>query len=300
MLYTRAAELLSEHTIEYAENEPLAPHTSFRIGGPARLAVYPDTVEKAVTALSILRNEGARILVLGNGTNVLIADEGFDGAAVILTGMHACELRDGELYCEAGVSLTRAAMAAAKLSLSGLEFAYGIPGTIGGGVYMNAGAYGGEMSQVVRTSTWYDLATGESGSFKGDAHDFAYRHSAYMNSSKIVLSASLRLKPGVREDIEAVMNDYMSRRRAKQPLEYPNAGSIFKRGADFFTAQLIDEAGLKGRSVGGAQVSEKHAGFIVNRGGATARDVLTLIDIIKTEIKEKFDKEIECEVRYIH
>jgi UDP-N-acetylmuramate dehydrogenase len=199
-----------------------------------------------------------------------------------------------------GATLAEIARTAQKAALTGLEFAHGIPGTLGGALFMNAGAYGGEMSQVVVSSTWFDPVTGECGSFTADEHAFAYRHSAYMDSQKIILSAVLRLMPGVRGDIEAKMNDIMSRRREKQPLEYPSAGSVFKRGDGFFTAQLIDEAGLKGRSVGGAQVSEKHAGFIVNRGGASANDVLALIDIIKNEIREKFGKEIECEVRYIH
>ena len=164
---------------------------------------------------------------------------------------------------------------------------------------MNAGAYGGEMAQVVVASKYYDMATGECGTVDGAAHEFAYRHSAYMDSAKIVLSATVKLQRGDKNEIEAAMADYMSRRRDKQPLEYPSAGSVFKRGNGFITAQKIDEAGLKGRAVGGAQVSEKHAGFIINKGGATASDVLELIEIIKTEVHEKFALDIECEVRYI-
>ncbi|MBE6610985.1 MAG: UDP-N-acetylmuramate dehydrogenase [Ruminococcaceae bacterium] len=299
MNYTRAAKRLAELTIEYREQEPMSEHTSFRIGGPAKLAVFPRSKDEAVKALSVFHDEDANILILGNGTNVLMPDAGFDGAAVILTGMKSCGVRDGLLIADAGASVTRVAAEAAKHGLAGLEFAYGIPGTVGGGVYMNAGAYGGEMAQVVAESSWYDPETGETGVFIGDANGFAYRNSAYMGTKKIILSASFRLMPGERSEIEARMEDYLCRRREKQPLEFPSAGSTFKRGNGFITAQIIDEAGLKGRRVGGAQVSEKHAGFIINRGGATAEDVLALVKIIKTEVYEKFGKTIECEIRCI-
>ncbi len=299
MDYTRATERLMEAKIEYGENTPLAPYTSFRIGGPARLLVFPRSCDEAVAAFDILRAEDIRTLALGNGTNVLVADEGFDGAAVILSGMRLCTVNGEYVTADAGVPLTKLASVAAKQSLSGLEFAYGIPGTLGGGIYMNAGAYGGELAQVVVESRYYDTATGECGTIDGAAHEFAYRHSAYMDGTKIVLSATVKLARGDKAEIEAAMADYMSRRRDKQPLEYPSAGSVFKRGNGFITAQKIDEAGLKGRCVGGAQVSEKHAGFIINKGGATAKDVLELIEIIKAEVYEKFGLEIECEVRYV-
>ena len=299
MNHTRAVTRFVTQNIEVRENHPLAPHTSFRIGGPARLAVFPKTAEEAAAAISVLREENVRTLILGNGTNVLIADEGFDGAAVILTGMKSCEYRDGLLWADAGASVTHVAAEAAKLSLAGLEFAYGIPGTVGGGIYMNAGAYGGEMAQVAEVSRWYDPATGAFGETVGEAHGFAYRRSVYMDSDKIILSAALKLTPGDRGEIEARMADYLSRRRDKQPLEYPSAGSVFKRGNGFITAKLIDDAGLRGRSVGGAQVSEKHAGFIINRGGATACDVKKLIDIVKAEVFRQFGREIECEIRMI-
>lgn len=299
MSYKSVMERLADAKIEYSENTVLAPYTSFRIGGPARIAAFPKNADEACLTFKMLREENVRTLVLGNGTNVLVADEGFDGAAVMLSGMRSCEV-DGEyITADAGVPLTKLASVAAKNSLSGLEFAYGIPGSVGGGIYMNAGAYGGEISQVVVESRYHDLASGECGKFVGDEHGFAYRHSAYMDSDKVVLSAKIKLKQGDKSEIEAAMADYMSRRRDKQPLEYPSAGSVFKRGNGFITAQKIDEAGLKGRTVGGAQVSEKHAGFIINKGGATAKDVLELIEIIKNEVWEKFALEIECEVRYI-
>ncbi|MBQ8509056.1 MAG: UDP-N-acetylmuramate dehydrogenase [Clostridia bacterium] len=300
MDFTRVTHLLTDKGIAFSENRPLSEFTSFHIGGPAALMVFPGSVDEAAAALTILREESCeRVTVLGNGTNLLAADEGYDGAVVVLSGMKNITFADGLLRADAGVSVTALSGKAAKLSLTGLEFAYGIPGTVGGGIYMNAGAYGGEMAQVVAASRWYDLDTGEVGVTVGDAHGFSYRRSCYMGSRRVVFSADFRLEPGNAEEITARMNDYMSRRREKQPLEYPSAGSVFKRGNGFITAKLIEEAGLKGRSVGGAQVSEKHAGFIVNRGGARAADVLALIGIIKSTVKEKFGAEIECEVRYL-
>lgn len=296
---TRAAKRLAEQNIEACVNHPLAPHTSFRIGGPARLAVFPKTAKEAAAALAVLREEGVRTLVLGNGTNVLIADEGFDGAVVILTGMKSCEYRDGLLQVGAGASVTHVAAEAAKLSLSGMEFAYGIPGTVGGGIYMNAGAYGGEMAQITAVSRWYDPVTGTFGETVGDAHGFAYRRSVYMESEKVILSAAMKLEPGDRTEIEAQMADYLSRRRDKQPLEYPSAGSTFKRPEGYFAAKLIEDCGLKGLQVGGAQVSEKHSGFVVNKGGATCADVLELCSRIYDTVLDRFGVPLEREVELL-
>ena len=292
-------DILQKESINYTENCPLSQYTTFKIGGAARLAVFPKNMTAAVSVLRAVRDSGERLLVLGNGSNVLVDDNGFDGVAVILTGLKKTSFKGYDLTAEAGVPLTRLAATAAQESLAGLEFAYGIPGSVGGGVFMNAGAYGGAISDVVISSRWFDMKTGETGEFTGDEQAFSYRHSAYMDSEKIVLAATFRLEPGEHSEIVARMNDYMSRRKEKQPLELPSAGSVFKRGNGFITAQLIDEIGLKGRSVGNARVSEKHAGFIVNLGGATAKEVLELIEIVKREVKEKTGHEIECEVRYI-
>lgn len=292
-------DFLQKESINYTENCPLSQYTTFKIGGAARLAVFPKNMTAAVSVLRAVRDSGERLLVLGNGSNVLVDDNGFDGVAVILTGLKKTSFKGYDLTAEAGVPLTRLAAIAAQESLAGLEFAYGIPGSVGGGVFMNAGAYGGAISDVVISSRWFDMKTGETGEFVGDEQAFSYRHSAYMDSEKIVLAATFRLEPGEHSEIVARMNDYMSRRKEKQPLELPSAGSVFKRGNGFITAQLIDEIGLKGRSVGNARVSEKHAGFIVNLGGATAKEVLELIEIVKREVKEKTGHEIECEVRYI-
>ena len=299
MNLVRVMSVLTENKIEYRENIPMSAYTTFKIGGAARLGVFPKDACEAVLALSALREAGVPVLTVGNGSNMLVSDEGFDGAAVVLTGMKAFSVDGTVMTVCAGASLTHIASEAAKLSLTGLEFAYGIPGTVGGGVYMNAGAYGGDMSQVVTKTEYYDLVTGERGTLAGDEHEFAYRHSAYMGKDRIILSAELALCEGDKDAITERMNDLMNRRRDKQPLEYPSAGSVFKRGNGFITARVIDEAGLKGRRVGGAEVSEKHAGFIVNRGGATAKDVMALVEIIKDEVRAKFGYDIECEIKYI-
>ncbi len=296
---SRLCEFLKDRRIEFRTDSPLALYTSFRIGGPADVVILPRSADEAAEALNAVRECGLPLLVLGNGTNVLAADEGYRGAVVVLTGLHGIRADGTMIHAEAGVPLTVLAREAAKEALTGLEFAYGIPGTVGGGVFMNAGAYGGELASAVVSSFWYDPATGKTGRTDGDAHDFSYRHSCYMDSGRIVLSADFKLSAGDPAAIQAQMNDYMTRRREKQPLEYPSAGSVFKRGKGFITAKLIEEAGLKGRRVGGAEVSELHAGFIVNRGGATARDVYELIGIIKKEIAEKYGVSIECEVQMI-
>ncbi len=293
-------DILSKEQIEYVENMPLAPYTSFRIGGAARLAVFPKSRLQVIAVFDVLRESKVPYLIMGNGSNLLVSDKGFSGVVVILTSMRNCTISGTSLYAEAGASITAVASEASKKSLTGLEFAYGIPGTVGGGVFMNAGAYDGEFSNVICASEYYDLTTGKLGILNSEEHKFAYRYSTYMEGGKVILGAEFKLFEGKGSEIEAKMQDFLSRRREKQPLEYPSAGSVFKRGKGFFTAKLIDEAGLKGKQIGGAQVSEKHAGFIVNKGGATSEDVLELIDIIKNELKDRFSVDIECEIRYIN
>ncbi len=299
MNYTAVETKLSELGIKYLKSVPLSSYTSFSIGGEASLAAFPGSEDEAISLLSHIRVADVPYLILGNGTNVLASDKGFDGIVIIMSGLRGISMDANHIHVECGVPLTGLSLTAQKHSLSGLEFAYGIPGTVGGGVYMNAGAYGGELSQIVTHTRYFDMSTGEVGEYYGDEHEFSYRHSIYDGSDKVILSVDLTLKPGDGVEIRAQMDDYMNRRKEKQPLEYPSAGSVFKRGDGFITAKLIDEAGLRGRRVGDAQVSEKHAGFIVNRGSATAEDVLTLIEIIKNEVKEKFGVTIHCEVKYI-
>lgn len=300
MMYIKnLPKLLEGKNIEYAEERPLSAYTTFKIGGNARLIIFPKTVEQAVDVFDAIGSFGIKSLVLGNGSNVLVSDKGFDGAAVVLSSMKGYAVEGNIIYADVGVPLTRLASLAAENSLTGLEFAYGIPGSVGGGIFMNAGAYGGELGNVILSSRWYDTENGTIGEYSNIEHEFAYRHSVYMDESKIVLSSVIRLESGDKNEIVSKMEQYMSQRREKQPLEYPSAGSVFKRGNGFITAKLIEEAGLKGRRVGNAQVSEKHSGFIVNLGGASSDDVLRLVDIIKREVYEKFGREIECEIRYV-
>ncbi|MBQ7325376.1 MAG: UDP-N-acetylmuramate dehydrogenase [Clostridia bacterium] len=289
--------------LEYIQNAPLAPYSSFRIGGPADFAVWPHTRSALLDVLSALRELEIRRDLFGNGSNVLFADEGYRGVVIFTTKMNRILYRDGILWADAGVSFTGLAVRALQEGLTGLEFAYGIPGSVGGAIYMNAGAYDGEISQVCVETTVYDpnhALLGGIGEVTGAAQGFGYRTSVFQSAPEaVILGGKFRLKSGNPAEIKAKMDDLMARRREKQPLEYPSAGSTFKRAPGYFTAKLIHEAGLKGAMVGGAQVSEKHAGFVINKDGATARDVLTLIEQIKEQVVRQFGVEIECEVRII-
>jgi len=283
---------------EAKENESLSAHTTFKIGGTAKLAVFPDSAEALAGAIKTIKENKMNYILLGAGSNVLICENYFDGAAVITSKM-AAAAADGEyIYADCGVPLNKLANLAKERSLSGLEFAYGIPGTLGGAVYMNAGAYGGQMSDVVYSSEYIDAATLETKTIS--RHEFAYRTSVYgKNKDYIMLSAVLKLKRGEKSEIEYQMNKNMAARREKQPLEYPSAGSAFKRGDGYFAAKLIDECGLKGCAVGGAQVSEKHAGFIINKNGASFSDVVKLIEHIQSAVYAKTGINIEREIKII-
>ncbi len=284
---------------EYAENVPATTLTSFRIGGAVSLAVYPKTVGAAVELLRYLTSEKLKYAVLGNGSNVLVSDDGYDGILVITTLMTEMRFDGSTVTLGAGKGITSAASAAQREGLSGLEFAYGIPGSVGGAVAMNAGAYGGEIKDVIVSADCYDADTGELVTLSRDELCLGYRSSVIKHRPLTVLSATFALTPADGNEILDKMTDYMGRRRDKQPLEYPSAGCVFKRYPGYFTAQLIDEAGLKGCRIGGAEVSEKHAGFIVNRGGATAADVRALVALITDKIRETRGIEIERELIYM-
>jgi len=285
--------------LTFQRDYPLSSVCTFRIGGAAAYAAWPTSADELAALTAICRSAGVPFLVIGNGSDLLFDDRGYDGVVIVTTAMNEIR-RDGRRITAAcGVPLTRLALFAAKEGLGGLTFAYGIPGTLGGAVFMNAGAYGGEMKNVVSRVHWYDTEADEFGWYEGEDNGFDYRQSVYQSEKKLILSAELTLVDASPDVLRAEMDDYMARRKEKQPLEYPSAGSTFKRYPGYFTAQLIDQAGLKGRTVGGAQGSEKHAGFIVNRGGATCADVLVLIDEIKAAIFEKNGVLIETEVRYI-
>ena len=293
-------EALRRSEISFLENEPMAAHTTFHIGGPAALFLRPESEDEMVCALRVLRRFEIPTTVIGRGSNLLVADEGYSGAILTTEGVADVAFSENIVTVSCGASVTALAAAARDRALSGMEFLYGIPGSVAGAVYMNAGAYGGQVSDILTESRFYDCATDSVGTVCGAAHDFSYRHSIYHNyPDRIILSATFALRSGDAAEIRATMDDLMLRRKTKQPLEYPSAGSVFKRPEGYFAGQLIEECGLKGRSVGGAQVSEKHAGFIVNRGGATAADVLRLIDIIKEEVFRTFGVVLKCELIYL-
>ncbi len=279
---------------------PLAPYTTFHIGGPAALLVEPTDKQGLIAALEAGRLADVPYFVLGRGSNLLVPDEGVPCAVIRTCSMNTVRVQGTELYAEAGATLAEIARAAQKAGLSGLEFAHGIPGTLGGALFMNAGAYGGEMSQVVRQVEWYDAQCDKCAGVSADELSFAYRHSSLQaHPERIVLSARMQLVPDHADVIDARMKDYMARRRDKQPLEYPSAGSTFKRPVGAFAGQLIEQSGLKGHRIGGAEVSTKHAGFIVNVGGATARDVLELMEHVRSVVLRDHGVVLESEVQIL-
>lgn len=279
-------------------NEPMCDHTSFRIGGGAEIMAFPRNRQELSELLRAAKAAGVRPAILGAGTNVLAPDEGLGGIVICLKdcldGME--QLDDTHIHVMAGVTMTRAAVFAANRGLSGLEFAHGIPGTIGGGVYMNAGAYGGEICQVAKSVEIMD-DSGEISVFSNEEMRFSYRHSILEDKGGIVISAVFELTPADPEQIKAKMKELMGKRSASQPLDLPSAGSAFKRPAQGYAAALIDQAGLKGFRVGGAAISTKHAGFAVNLGGATADDVKELLKQVSDRVWEASGIRLEPEVR---
>ena len=284
--------------IELRFNEPMSQHTSFRIGGNAEVMAFPKTKEELSDLLKTSALMDVKPVILGAGTNVLAPDAGMSGLVICLKDcLDFMEQTDAtHIRVAAGVSMARCATYAANLSLSGLEFAHGIPGSVGGGVYMNAGAYGGEICDVCTQVEVMDMA-GDLHIYSAEEMDFSYRHSRIEESGGIVVSATFALTPAPEEEIRAKMQDFMARRRKSQPLDLPSAGSAFKRPVGGYAAALIDEAGLKGYRVGDAAVSEKHAGFVVNLGGATAGDVRKLLQDVAEKVMEKSGILIEPEVR---
>ena len=279
-------------------NESMATHTSFRIGGPAEVMAFPKTAEELSRLLSWAAAEKVDPAILGAGTNVLAPDDGIAGLVICLKdALQGMELLDdGRIRVAAGVTMTRAAVFAAGHNLGGMEFAHGIPGTVGGGVYMNAGAYGGEIRDICQS---VDVMTmdGTLSTLSAAEMEFGYRHSRLEDVGGIVVSAVFKLIPKPEQEVRAVMQDLMSRRKTSQPLDLPSAGSAFKRPVGGYAAALIDQAGLKGFRVGGAAVSEKHAGFVVNLGGATAQDVQALLTQVSDIVFDKSGIRLEPEVR---
>lgn len=295
----RFKQKLLQAGIPFRENEPLAAHCTFKIGGPAQLFVQPQTEQQLCSAVALCKEQAVRYYLLGNGSNILFADEGYDGAVLDISSMQdAVEVHGTQLTAGAGVRLSALCKTALEHSLTGLEFAYGIPGTVGGAVYMNAGAYGGEMKDVL-TTVQYLTAEGEVKEAAAAELDLRYRHSIFEENGGCILSAQFALQPGNAADIRAKMDELMAKRVDKQPLDKPSAGSTFKRPAGAFAAALIDQCGLRGFRHGGAAVSDKHCGFVVNLGGATCADVLALCDEVRAIVKEKTGYELEKEIRVV-
>ncbi|MCD8107908.1 MAG: UDP-N-acetylmuramate dehydrogenase [Oscillospiraceae bacterium] len=288
-------EISRKYDCRFLINEPLKEHTTFRIGGPCDIMIFPNSVE----ALKELLQEADRYMILGNGSNVLFSDNGYRGAIFVLGSDMSDISVDGEyITAYAGSSLVRVCKAALDSSLTGLEFAYGIPGSVGGAVFMNAGAYGGEMKDVVTEVTCINQS-GETITYSADKLDFGYRRSRFTDSGEIIISARFKLSHGDKDAIKSRMDELIARRKSRQPLEYPSAGSTFKRPEGTYAGLVIEESGLKGFSVGGAKVSDKHANFVINTGDATASDVLNLISHIKKTVSEKTGYSLECEVKLI-
>ena len=284
------------------QKEMMKNHTSFKIGGPAEIFVKITKLEELKNLLKYCKENNEKLTIIGNGSNLLISDEGIKGivAKIEMKGIQITQIdkENYEIKLESGVVLGFFAQKLLKEEIQGFEELSGIPGTIGGAIVMNAGAHGKEIKDIVLDVTAIDYE-GKMHTFTNEKCQFSYRHSKFSEKKYIILEARILLKKGNIKEIKEKMNEYAKYRKEKQPIEYPSAGSTFKRGEDFITAKLIDEAGLKGYLVGGAQISEKHAGFIINTGNATSQDVLDLVKYTKEKVYEKFTKNIELEIKYL-
>lgn len=292
-------DFLDSNKIEYIKKASMKKYTSFKIGGDAELMCIVKNEAELILLLSFLDKNGIKPFIIGNGSNLIVRDDGINGVVVKLEGEFLNIVSDGNrVIAGAGATLNSLCRYALEKELTGLEFAFGIPGTVGGAAYMNAGAYGGQMSDVTAKVN-HIFSDGTKGCFTSDDLDFGYRHSAYSDKNMVITSVELVFEKGSADEISAAMNDFWSRRKDKQPLNFPSAGSVFKRPEGYFAGALIEQSGLKGKSVGGAQVSEKHAGFIINTGDATCKDVLDLVKICQDTVKEKFGVSLECEIKLV-
>ena len=290
---------LQEQGIAFTQNEPMQKHTTFHIGGEADLFVNIANADQLALVLRAAAREEVSWMVIGNGSNLLVSDLGIEGAVLHLSGLDGIEY-DGscEITCGAGLRLSQLCVFAAENGLQGMEFAWGIPGTVGGAVYMNAGAYDSEMRNVVTACTALD-PQGAEHTLAAEEMEFGYRSSIFQQQPYIVTSVTVRLQPGDGAQIRARMEDIFSRRKQKQPLEYPSAGSVFRRPQGNYAGTMIEACGLKGFTIGGAQVSEKHAGFIINTGAATASDVKRVIEHVQNEVFLKYSVRLEQEIKNI-
>lgn len=296
-IYDKVVDIVGEENVH--TDEPMSRHTTFRIGGNADYFVKPGNADEVAAVIAVCREYNIPYFILGNGSNLLVSDDGYRGMIInIMDNMDSVTVDGRIITAQAGAMLVRVSVMARDNALTGLEFASGIPGTIGGAVYMNAGAYGGEMKNVVKTVRAID-EYGRIYELDSEKMDFSYRHSIVEERKLIVLEVTLELEHGSREAIDDRMKELAEARRSKQPLEYPSAGSTFKRPEGYFAGKLIMDAGLRGYSVGGAQVAEKHCGFVINKGGATASDVVELIRDVKHDVDDKFGVTLEPEVKML-
>ncbi|MDD6218878.1 MAG: UDP-N-acetylmuramate dehydrogenase [Selenomonadaceae bacterium] len=280
-------------------NEPMSKHTTFNIGGPADYLIFPGNIEETVAVFNTIREFDMPFTIIGNGSNVLVLDNGIRGAVVKFHAPMSYKRQDGnKIIAGAGAYLKHVCQFAQECGLSGMEFACGIPGSLGGAVFMNAGAYDGEMKNIV-TQVKTVTQSGEVLTYGADQLDFGYRHSVFQDNGQAIAEITIELQTGDKNQIQAKMDDFNQRRESKQPLELPSAGSTFKRPQGYYAGTLIDQTGLKGLSVGGAQISTKHAGFVVNSGNATAKDVLDLIKAVQDEVYRKNGVRLHPEVRII-
>ena len=278
-------------------DEPMNKHTSFKTGGKADIFIKAYSIQEIKSVLKVSRENNIPLFILGNGTNILVKDEGYKGI-VLQIKLENINIDGTKVTVQSGVKNAILARKVLDNSLTGFEFAAGIPGTIGGAIKMNAGAHGGEMKDIVEEVTYLDF-DGNIHTINNSQCEFEYRHSRFFNEKAIILESKLKLEKGNKQEIQEKMSELAMQRKEKQPLEYPSAGSTFKRGEGYITAKLIDDCGLKGYSIGGAQVSEKHAGFIINKNNATSKDILDLIEFVKTKVKAQTGEEIKLEIEVI-
>lgn len=296
MDYSSLEKLCCDIGAKYSLNEPLSSHTSMKVGGECDILIEAGSEYVVREVVRLCCKEDIPYFVLGKGSNVLVSGKGYRGCIILLSQeFSAVDVCDGKITAQAGASLKSVCMAALENGLTGLEFAYGIPGSVGGALYMNAGAYGGEMKDIVKSCRYVD-ENGEYQEMSSDEMELSYRHSFFSGKKCVITSVTMELKKGDKTEIKAKMDELMGRRRDKQPLEFPSCGSTFKRPEGYFAAALIEECGLKGCTIGGAQVSEKHSGFVINRNNASFEDIMELVAHIKRTVKEKKGVELECEM----
>ena len=295
---TEFVNLIGKYGIEFSIYEPMSRHTTFKIGGNADVFVLPQNEDELIFCIESAKKCAVPYFVLGNGSNLLVSDDGVEGVVICLLNMKHIKISGDTAVVSAGQNLMSFCMTLQRQGLSGLEFAYGIPGTVGGAVYMNAGAYGGEIKDCIASVRYLDKSGKICVVDKEHMH-LGYRSSIFQENGGIILSAELRLKKDSCENIIQRMNGYISRRKEKQPLEFPSAGSTFRRPEGNYAGTLIEKSGLKGEKIGGAQVSEKHAGFVVNTGGATSRDVILLIEKIQAKVLNDSGVKLQTEVIFL-